>query len=132
MYLGAEIDIRVKLIAKSRASAMINVSYAEIMVWLHVTLTGVTVFVRLWDWAIPKTQFKLQERLQATLILIERATTQVYTARRRDQPMPMAGVMCHTNSEATLKLPVTQPRWDMRAARRKGEACLTILNTTYS
>jgi hypothetical protein len=52
----ADIDNRVKLIAKSRANAAINVSYPGIMVWLRATLTTLTAFVRLWDWAIPKTQ----------------------------------------------------------------------------
>ena len=48
-------DIRSILIAKSRASAAINVSYTGIMVWRRALMTAVTAFVRLWDWAIPKT-----------------------------------------------------------------------------
>jgi hypothetical protein len=42
-------DIRAKLIAKSRASAAINVSYAGIMVLLRAALSDMTAFVRLWD-----------------------------------------------------------------------------------
>jgi len=42
-------DNRAKLIAKSRASAAINVSHPEIMVWLCATLPAVIAFVRLWD-----------------------------------------------------------------------------------
>jgi len=42
-------DIRVNLIANSRASAAINVSYTGIMVWPRALMTAQTAFVRLWE-----------------------------------------------------------------------------------